>query len=198
MFEAIKKSYANLPDKKKWIDLLVALLTVPVLVTVIVANLNNIKKKDEVKSEPVPTPQIVVELPREREATPTPSPISPSPTATGVNCSGEVSPWEIKKPAEGETVKADPVVVEIEFTKDKEYCVHEWAYRVNESSFTTYSSNPVYLYNMALGPVRLELKVRNKVSGKESSLVRNFIYKEEITATPTATVTPAVTPATTP
>lgn len=65
MFDAIKNLGSEIPDKKKWIDVITATLTIPVLLTVIIANVNNIKHKDVKGVEtasPTQAPLIVREI----------------------------------------------------------------------------------------------------------------------------------------
>lgn len=45
--ERITYWYKNLPDKKKYVELITALLSVPVMVTVILINLNNLQQNKE-------------------------------------------------------------------------------------------------------------------------------------------------------
>src|SRR3989338_11373095 len=44
MLIKVKNWYKKLPDRKPWIDLATAVLTIPVLVTVIIINISNLKK----------------------------------------------------------------------------------------------------------------------------------------------------------
>src|SRR3990167_3484792 len=83
MFDSVKQWYSELPDKKKWIDFLTASLTVPVLITVIIANINSMRKKGEATPTTSPTPaEIIVKLPENAKNFPqivnTPTPTAPS------------------------------------------------------------------------------------------------------------------------
>ena len=56
VLEKIKKWYRNLPDKKRYLEFITALLTIPVLLTVLWSNLNNLQQKGA-----VPTPTSAVQ-----------------------------------------------------------------------------------------------------------------------------------------
>ena len=96
MLEKWRKWYRALPDKKRYIEFLTASLSVPVLITVIILNVSNLKSRN--KEEVAPVKQetkekiIIITLPVEKNnpqpnisetITPLPSPtIEPTPTST--------------------------------------------------------------------------------------------------------------------
>lgn len=84
----IKDWYRALPDKKRYLEFFSAFLTIPVLATVLLTNLNNLQNKN---TAPVPTPQIPApvitiiqpSLPPATSPTPTTNPtVTPTPTPT--------------------------------------------------------------------------------------------------------------------
>ena len=75
-----------------------------------------------------------------------------------------------------------------------DYCSTVWAYRVNDSSLSTYNNDPICLYNMASGPVKAEVRIKSTVTGNEETLVRNFIYQntnDSALSSPTPSITPS-------
>lgn len=80
--------------------------------------------------------------------------------------------------------------------QDSGYCETSWAYRVNNSTWSSYTKDPICLYNMANGPIKLEIRTKNTQSGREETYTRNFNYQKEelgsaISPTPTESITPA-------
>jgi len=201
MFEKIKDITLNIPEKKKWVDMVTAILTVPVLITVIASNLGNISsdKKKEVSAQ---TPQPTVEkiILREKEVpSPTNNEVKDSEnreiTPTTVSCESSLPDFEILSPKEGENIVADPLCITFARSQDGNFCPVVWAYRINNGAWSTYTDDPICLYNMASGPVKLEVKSKISVSGEEKTYMRNFTYKGEsnniqISPQPSATVTP--------
>ena len=64
-FKRIQKWYVTLPDKKRYFELLTAILSIPMILTVILVNMSTINKSKE-SSTPTPTTapiQVVVENP---------------------------------------------------------------------------------------------------------------------------------------
>lgn len=207
MWKKFKNWYSGLPDKKRWIDVITALLSIPVLLTITWSNLSRIKSEKNNNIPSNPTPQIIVtngnnhkEDDNQREPTSTPEvtkteeKITSSPTPTPI-CKLDPQPFQINFPSEGETIKVDPVCVVLEAEKDG-YCLTKWAYRINNSTWSSYTNDPICLYNMAVGNVRLEVRVKNMVSGREKTYIRNFIYQKEVqvTASPTPSVSVSPTP----
>ncbi len=219
MFESIKNRFSQLPDKKKWIDVITATLTIPVLLTVTIANLNKIKSKDaETTQETSPTqaPIIVRDfisvfkeqtndtnkeltptLNEENKKQPTNTPEPTQQVSVTPSCKMEPQPYEITYPKENEKVEVDPVCVVLN-AKDQGYCTTQWAYRVNNSTWSNYTSDPICLYNMASGNIKLEVRTKNQISGQEKTITRNFSYQKEDTQvtspTPSTSLTPGPTP----
>ncbi|KKS97559.1 MAG: hypothetical protein UV73_C0007G0002 [Candidatus Gottesmanbacteria bacterium GW2011_GWA2_43_14] len=205
MLEKVKNWYKKLPDRKPWVDLMTAVLTIPVLVTVIIINVDNLKKdgnaSDTNKTTLAPT---IIEKVVTQYVVPSPGPtdisegnpvvtetfdqtVTPTPI-----CNLDPQPYEITYPKEGENVNVDPVCIAIN-KQGENFCTTQWAYRVNNSSWSTYTSDPICLYNMADGQVKLEIRTKSTVSGREKTYTRNFSYGTILTPTKTS-AGPTVTP----
>ena len=126
MLKKIQSWYRGLPDKKKYIEFFTALLTIPVLLTLILNNIGNIQERNQRELEgDTPAPQVTI-LPVEVErpvivngdTTPaTPSADDQTPT----ECKREVGPVSIVNPSEGQVIDSGTVGVDISYTIG-EYC----------------------------------------------------------------------------
>ncbi len=188
-----KSWYRKLPDKKRYLEFLSAMLTIPVLLTIILINLGSLKNKSNENLTPTPAPTAVV---RPQGAitvilAPTDKDASPTPTSTP-QCKQEVGPVEIVTPQEGQTATQSPVCFTISY-KDNSYCSVVWAYKIDGGSLSDYTDKSVCIYNLSQGSHRFELMVKSVVSSDSTSLVRNFIYQG-----PVPTQLPSPTPSLTP
>lgn len=186
----VLNSVKKAPDRKHYLEFITAALSIPVLLTVILVNINNL---NATKKEPTPTPVITSE-PREiiiREGGS--SPVEKNPTATPTElCKKEIGPISITSPKEGSTVTDNPVNFVIKHNDD--YCTSVWSYRINNGSWSEYSSSAPSIYNMPNGPVKFQLRVQSTVSNDTDSLELNFTYSgSPVTVTPTQTGTPTPT-----
>ena len=178
------QKFLGLHEHKKYLEFFTALLSIPVLVTVIILNLNTLKNTNK-NAEPTNTPTKggFFSAPIESEPT-TPTEVSVTPSAP---CKKELGPVNIDSPEEGDTIMDNPVSVVINYD-DEEYCAAVWSYRINGSSWSEYDNKSIALYNLPQGKVKFELKVKSVVSKEETTLTRNFTYKGTSTAvTPTPT-----------
>lgn len=164
-------SYRALPDKKQYVEFFTALLTVPMLLTVIVLNFNNLSGANK-KAEPKENSPIIVTLPPSNNEDE--NDINPEPTSEV--CKDGIGPISIVYPEENETVTDNPVTIDINYD-DSEYCAVVWSYRINGGRYSDYGSNNIALYNPPQGTVRLELRVKSVVSGDEKTLRRTFTYE---------------------
>ena len=164
-------SYRALPDKKQYVEFFTALLTVPMLLTVIVLNFNNLSGANK-KAEPKENSPIIVTLPPSNNEDE--NDITPEPTSEV--CKDGIGPISIVYPEENETVTDNPVTIDIDYD-DSEYCAVVWSYRINGGRYSDYGSNNIALYNPPQGTVRLELRVKSVVSGDEKTLRRTFTYE---------------------
>ncbi len=188
MFNKIKDWYQALPDKKKHVEFFTALLTVPVLLTVLMINLANINNN---KKEPTPTPaptEKIVIVTNPVSSTTTASPTI-TPGVTLPECKKEVGPVKISSPAEGQLVNKNPVCLKINYQVG-EYCSVVWSYLIDNSDWSDFTDKEVCLYDMTPGPKELELRIKSSVSDDEVTLIRNFYYKNKDIPTVTPTLTP--------
>lgn len=164
----LKYSYRALPDKKQYIEFFTALLSVPVLVTVIILNVSNLSgnKNDDKTPSPTSSPIVVTVPVRET---------SPVPQNTSGACKRGIGPITIDSPEAGEVVTDNPVQIFINYEQG-EYCAVVWSYSINGGRFSDYSSNSIALYNPPSGQIKFQLKVKSVVTSEEKLLTRNFTY----------------------
>lgn len=198
-FVRIRKSIANLPDKKKYIEVITASLSIPVLLSVVLVNYLSIQdKRSEVTPTPILTqaPQIItiIKDPVERDDTPTPPSVTtPSPTRKD-ECIKEIGPIRIESPQENESVVGNPLEIDIKYDQG-DYCSVVWSYRINNGSWSSYIDDDIVIYNMDSGEKTLDLHVKSIVSSDSESLTRTFTYQNtDAISTPTVTLTPTRTP----
>jgi hypothetical protein len=198
LIDKTKTWYRKLPEKKPYVEFITALLTVPVLLTVIILNVNSLKNNQKTVSVPTPAPTPVVTQtpsPTVGVTTPTPSAAvtqAPTPTVVaGVVCKKTVGPVNIAYPAEGDVVKTDPVNIDIAYQADG-YCAVVWSYRINGASWSDYTDRSISLYGLPSGTKNLELRVKSIASGDEVVIKRSFTYVSP-NATPTVSPSPVAT-----
>lgn len=172
-----KKWLAGLHGKKHHLDLIIALLTIPVLLTVIISNLINFQKSSKNSAQPTPpqAQKIIIQAP-----TAVPQKIQPVKNAVVPisNCKKVVGPISISFPAEGQTVSDNPVCITIKYD-DPNYCSVVWSYRINGGSWSDYSSNSVCFNNLSNGNTRFDLRVQSTVSQDQTSISRSFNYQSD-------------------
>ncbi len=174
----------NAPNKKHHLDFIAALLTIPVLLSVIVLNYSNLNnlKKPIASTSPSPTQQVIIVSPStvpnsNNNATPSPA------------CKKQIGPVSIAYPLENQTVSDNPVCVNITYS-DTSYCSVVWSYRINGGTWSDYNSNNPCLYNIPNGNIRFELRVQSTVNQTTQTYTRNFVYNGQGTiATPSPTPT---------
>ncbi|HEX7042559.1 MAG TPA: hypothetical protein VF189_04895 [Patescibacteria group bacterium] len=194
MVHKTKELVKKLPIIKPHLDLLAAILTIPVLITVIILNFSNLAGK-KATITPTPSPEISTKV-EYRTVTTAPHYTNSNPNPTdSPTCKQDIGPISISDPSEGEKVTANPVCIGIDY-QGNGYCSVVWAYRVNGGPLSDYSNNSVCLYNMPPGNVTFELDVKSLVSSNTRVITRTFQYSPPVT--PTATPTPTVTISTTP
>ncbi len=162
------KTVKKAPQKKHHLDFVVAVLTIPVLLSVIILNYSNLQKN---KTLPTPTPMVtqtekIIVVPQ--KTTENTQPASES-------CIKNIGPVSISFPSEGQTVSENPLCINIKYT-DPSYCSVIWSYRINGGSWSDFNSNNPCIYNAPNGNTKFELKIQSTVIQKETDFVRNFIY----------------------
>lgn len=190
--EIIKK----LPEQKPHLDFLAALLTIPVLITVLLLNFNNLNLKKTASTTPTPT-----QTQADKQKTLSPTPKRPSTNVTSVEsavsaiptpqgaCTPDIGPIDISFPQENQTVSDNPVCIDISY-HGQGYCAVVWAYKVNNGSLSDYANNTACLYNLPNGQNTFTLQVKSLVSNNTQTLERHFLYKgtnPNFTPTPQAT-----------
>ena len=168
-------SYRGLPDKKQYVEFFTAVLTVPVLLTVIILNLNNLRannKANQTTPTPIPVKTIVVTVPVANPSnTSATNQSQPSPEA----CKKDIGPVSIDFPEEKDVVTDNPVQVDINYLQGT-YCAVVWAYNVNGGKFSDFDDKSIALYNPPQGAITLQLKVKSIVTGEQKVLTRTFTY----------------------
>lgn len=208
IFKKIKNWFHGLVDRKKYLEIISAFLTIPMLITVIIVNTNNIKnQKNSQTSSSGTTPiQVVItgtqeeKLPPKKEnlpsgtITPTTIPTS-TPTPTSTSCLQEIGPIEITSPQEGEIITTNNVCLNI--STSSKYCPLVWSYKLNNDDWSDFSNNNICLYNLSSGKKQLQVKFKNSTTGQTITIARNFTFQSNSTTpttTPTLTLTPTPTP----
>lgn len=181
--------YRALPDKKRYIEFITALLTVPVLMTVLYANIQNFQKKPEVSTTPTQVPPVINII----SPTSGSSSAKTNPTPTSQECKKTVGPMTIESPRENDIVTADPVSV-IASSREDGYCAIVWSYRINGGSWSDYTDKAIYLYGLSSGKKELEMRIKSVISGDQILLTRTFTVSHESISSPTPTSTSSATP----
>lgn len=193
MFIKIKAWYENLPEKKKHIEFISALLTVPMLVTVILLNLNNLNGSKNTATTPTPitTTNPVIEIVVPSNATPTSEKIN---SPTPLKCKNKIGVVEISSPEDDELISKDPVNIEISYDDKGIYCPILWSYRIDEGKWSDFTDKSISLYNLISGRKKLEVKIKSVGSNEEIILKKSFYYEVNLTTpTPTVVVSPVST-----
>lgn len=191
-FVAVKDYFRSLPDKKKYIEVITASLSIPVLLSVIYMNYTNIQEKRNDRNV-TPTPTIekekeekptIITIIKEKEA-PTPIPtqkaqisLSPTEKITQKECIEEIGPISIENPKEGEVLTEDPVEINVRYDQGN-YCSVVWRYRINTENWSDFSDNNFTIYDLPEGEKTLELEVKSLVSKETKNIKVNFTYQKD-------------------
>jgi hypothetical protein len=180
------QKFLGLHEHKKHIEFFTALLSIPVLITVIILNLNSLHNLNkDAKPTDAPKQQGGFFSAPIQKARPSTSALNPT-TTPSAPCKKELGPISIDTPEEGDTVTDNPVAINISYD-DQTYCTAVWSYRINGSSWSEYDDKSIALYNLPSGKIKLDLKIKSLSSKEEDTLTRNFTYKgsNTVTAAPT-------------
>jgi hypothetical protein len=170
-WKKLRYSYRSIPDKKQYIEFFTALLSVPVLLTVILLNVNNLRAKDK-PTEPSPAPSekiIYISPSAESEKN------SVTPSGDGV-CKKELPPVSIQYPQEGDTIEDNPLKISITYPKNNNFCAIVWSYRINNGTWSDFDDNSIALYNLSSGKITFDLRVKSIATGEGMTLRRTFQY----------------------
>jgi len=183
IIQKITKWYRKLPDKKRYLEFITALLSIPVLVTIVLLNITNLNKARDQDRQPGPSVSpnggvtIIPFEVKNEQLTPaanikeTEEKTSPNP----VFCRRELPPVTIISPKEGEVIVNNYISIDISYEKG-EYCSIVWSYSINGSLWSEFTDKAIYLYNLPSGNKTLLLRIKSVVSGDEIVLKRNFFY----------------------
>lgn len=165
----------KIANRKHFIDVLVAMLTIPVLLTVLITNILTLQSKNQKAVTTTTNAQVIIKevMPKTPPSTKT---IEEAITPANENCKKELGPISIVSPEENEVIKDNPVCITIKYD-NQNYCTVVWSYRINESSWSEYSSNSVCLYNVPSGKVKFDLRIQSTVSNDQATLTRNFTFE---------------------
>lgn len=191
-FKRLYEWQKTIPEKKKIIELIATCLSVPSLITIILLNLNSLKKINQITPTPTPAPTsaITVEIKAPEVTTSTPS---GQPVNQPAECKNEIGPISIVTPHDSEVINSNNFDIEISSPKEG-YCPVVWSYRINNSTWSVYSDKVISLQNVSSGNKTLEIKVKNTTTNEEITLKRSFtVITSDITPTSTPTVTPTPT-----
>ena len=214
----IKEWVKDLPERKKYIDVVTAIMSVPILLTVMLTNITNLTHKNDtsaashVENKPSPTISEIIKIvpievhtgnsaPSNSDLTNTPTPtleenkninLAANPTSTPA-CKKEVGPVSIVSPSENETMSINPTCIDISY-KSGEYCGVTWSYRIDGGSWSEYMDKSICIHNINNGTHKLELKIKSTASADETVLTRNFTYAGQNVVTATPTIAPTNTP----
>lgn len=185
--------YRGLPEKKRHVEFITAVLSVPVMLTVIIINLNNLQQQKNNASKETTTEKVVpiqIVITGEKNNTnvvptfaPTISQPAGEPTYTPVPCIKEVGPVSIVSPRDSEVVFDDPVCIAI--ATQASYCSVVWSYRLNGGDWSDYTDKNVCLHNLTNGNKTIQMKIKSSASNNEVTLQRSFVYQGN--SVPTAT-----------
>lgn len=180
-FAKIKRGISHYHPKKHHIEFVTALLSVPVLLTVIVLNTNSLKNLNK-KVEPTPSPIVITQAPATQKEV----------IVTKEACKPGLGSVSIDNPDEGDSVNDNPVNVDVNYEANG-YCNAVWSYRVNGGTWSNYDDSDVSLYNLPNGNIKFELRAKSVVNSDSKNLTRNFTYSGN-SGTPTQTPSPTPNP----
>lgn len=184
--------YKKLPEKKHHVEFITAVLSVPVMLTVIIINLNNLNSANKKQSTTEKVTPIQVIITGEKQIVPTnePSQLISTPTITlsptPISCIKEVGPVSIISPRENEVITKDPLCITI--ATESSYCSVVWSYRLDGGDWSDYTNKNICLHNLMNGNKTIQLKIKSTVSSDDVVLQRSFVYQgnSEPTSTPSA------------
>lgn len=172
LFEKYKGWYRKIPDKKRYIEFMTAALSVPVLITVLMTNIGNLKSKPETPPAS-PTP-LVITLQPENPTIPLTQPqASSTPSVLQSDCIKEVGDIEIVHPAENEVIVEEPLAIDLDYQIGT-YCAVVWSYRLNGGKWSDFTDKAIELYGIASGEKTLDVRIKSVVSTDSLTLSRKF------------------------
>ncbi len=215
---SFKNLFKKLHDRKSALDVIVATLTIPLIITVIIANIINIVHNNNPNTiAPTPVTPTATTIPSQTNIqyiyptgsygtpmiiTTTPQPSvtqvmsnsdsNPSPTPV---CNDTPQPFTILFPKDGQTVSdVSPVCLVIQ-PVGSGYCTTQLSYSLNNSNFSPYQSSDksICLNLPSNEQVKFQMKTKSDVSGLTQTYTLNFYYQEN-SASGSASFTPTPAP----
>lgn len=200
--QKVKQLVTTLPDKKRYAELITAVLSVPVLITVLLLNIMSLNRSNtsanaslaatqgstQVSSTSAPkvaVPSQASSSTPTASSSATPSPATVTASPTNQQCTQSVGPVVISSPSEGAQITSDPVCLDISRTASN-YCGIVWSYRLNGGTWSEYMDKSICLYNLTPGAKTVDVKIKSLVSSDVVVLTRNFTVISDTTPTPSA------------
>jgi hypothetical protein len=180
IFSKVKRNVKEIHTKKPHLEFFTALLTIPMLLTVVALNLNNLRAEGK-EQKPEPTPIVINQTGggvKEREV-----------IVTKPACEPGIGEFDIASPSENEEVGDNPVMVDINYEAG-EFCEVVWSYRINGGRWSDYDDRSFALYNLKNGDIKIEVRVKSVVNDDSETFTRRFVYNGEEVPTNTPTTNP--------
>lgn len=181
-----KSKLEHVYDKKPLIEFIVALLSIPSIILLLILNFNSIKNLDNPKPTPTPdsTSNNFIKGTTGSGSNYYAAPVGIRhmlvPTAQP-DCDKSLGPVSITSPGEGDTVIDNPVEIDISYDNSK-YCGAAWSYSINGGTWSSYDDRSVALYNLPDGQITFDLRVKSIASSDETTLTRHFTYNGSTSA----------------
>src|SRR6266404_2072701 len=136
---AKKKKIERLYDKKPMIEFVVAVLSIPSILLLLILNLKSLTSSNNAK--PTPTPSNNTSVPNffARPISRVPK-TTILPNETQAPCVKGLGPVSITTPNEGDMITTNPIEVAISYD-DSKYCSAVCSYGVNGSNWSDYNNN---------------------------------------------------------
>jgi hypothetical protein len=180
--EHVRRFMQALPRRKQYIEFFTAILSLPIMITAIILNINALRPKTTTPaSTPAPSEKIII------ISTPGQTVLKTNPvtsTPTGGACMTALPSVSISDPGEGDTVSKDAVCVVPNIAQGN-YCAIVWRYSINNTSWSDYDDKAFCLYNLPSGNVTLRFQIKSTVTGATQEIDRHFTYTPTVTPTPT-------------
>ncbi len=174
----IRKWYRGLPDKKRYAEFATALLSIPVLISVLLLNYSNLNsQKKETTPAPTEKPPIVITVTSPRDSAGQQQTIQSTSTPAPV-CKKTIGPISISYPKQNQTVSDSPLCIAVSYTVG-DYCSAVWSYKINDDAWSEFTDKDICIYNMTSGEKKVQLRVKSVASSDEKTLDRTFIYESK-------------------
>jgi hypothetical protein len=165
-------------EKKAHLEFVAAVLSVPLLISLLILNFNSVKNLINAKPTPTPTNAVVTKEPINS----IPEKINTIETKTSVPissepCTQKLGTTTIASPDEGDVVTDNPVSVTISYdTNNNKYCAAAWSYRINNGAWSGYDDKSIALYDLPKGNMTFELRIKSIIGTDSQTLTRHFTY----------------------